>query len=309
MTALLDNGMLAVSGGHEIYWERAGNPDGIPAIVLHGGPGSGCRAGHFNLFDLTKYCVTLLDQRGAGRSRPWAGDSLAALDHNTTDDLLADLEALRALLAVEQWLVFGGSWGTTLALLYAQRHPERVRALVLAGVATTARRDLRWLYDDVGSLFPEAHAEFCAAVPEARDVWARIAAYGDALADPARAQAAADAWCRWELAIFDQDFAGARWTNPAFRLGFARVVTHYFRNFAWRDDDHILDNMSVIAGVPGVMIHSRFDPSCPLRAAWELAQVWPAAQLHVLGGNDHTALSDVMAARIRAATDDFARAP
>lgn len=310
MPPLLDHGHLSVSGGHEVYWEMAGNPDGIPALVLHGGPGSGCRVGHYDLFDLARYRVVLMDQRGAGRSHPAAAEDIRALEHNTTDHLLSDIEALRAQLDVDKWLVFGGSWGSALGLLYAQAYGRHVRALVLAGVATTARRDLKWLYDDIGNLFPEAHEAFCGFAPEAEDVWARIAAYGDALADPSRAQAAADAWCTWELAIFDADFesAGGNWVDPAYRIGFARVCTHYFRNFCFREDDAIEAAMGSIADLPGVMIHSRFDPSCPLRAPWVLAKRWPAAELEVLGGNEHSALSDVMVARIRAATDRLAAA-
>ncbi|WP_299880106.1 alpha/beta fold hydrolase [uncultured Sulfitobacter sp.] len=165
--ALLDQGHLPVSGGHEIYWEMAGNPQGIPAVVLHGGPGSGCRDGHYDLFDLTRYRVVLMDQRGAGRSIPSAAVDIAALDMNTTDHLLSDIETLRAHLGVDKWLVFGGSWGSALGLLYAQAYGAHVTALVLAGVATTARRDLAWLYDDIGNMFPEAHDAFCAFVPEA----------------------------------------------------------------------------------------------------------------------------------------------
>ena len=305
---LIDSGHLAVPGGHQIYWEMAGNPDGTPAIMLHGGPGSGCRPGHYDLFDLTRYKVILLDQRGAGRSLPAAATDVAALENNTTDDLLSDLELLRAHLGIDRWLVAGGSWGTTLALLYAQAQPERVIALVLSGVATTARRELRWLYEDVGNYFPEAYADFTAFAPEAPDTWALIAAYGDALLDPARAQEAADKWCAWEVGIFEEtlETSTGPFADPAFRLGFARVVTHYFRNFIWREDRHVHDNMHLIKDLPGAMIHSRYDPSCPLRGAWELAQIWPAATLDVLGGSDHSSLSEAMRERIRVATDRFA---
>ena len=305
---LLDHGWMAVSGGHEVYWEMAGTPDGIPAIVLHGGPGSGCRPGHYELFDLERYRVVLMDQRGCGRSKPLACDTLQALEHNTTDDLLADIQQLKTLLGIESWVVFGGSWGSTLALLHAQQDPASVRHLVLSGVATTGRKELAWLYDDVGTFLPEAIDAFAAHVGDPPDVWMRIAAYGDALADPALAQAAADAWCRWELAIFGQDFegAGTPWTDPRFRLRFARIVTHYFRHFMWREDRHIFKHMPKIADIGGVMVHSRFDPSCPLRSAWELSKRWPSARLEVLGQNDHSALSDAMRSRIRAATDAFA---
>lgn len=308
-TPLLDHGTLAVSSGHQVYWEMAGNPDGIPALVLHGGPGSGCGSAHYDLFDLTRYKVVLMDQRGCGRSRPLASETLAGLDDNTTDDLLSDICALRAHLKIEDWLVFGGSWGSTLALLYAQENPDHVRQLVLAGVATTAHDDLKWLYGDVGNLFPEAFDAFSGVAPEARSVPDRIAHYATLLAEGETAQAAADAWCTWELAIFENDFAGVGppWTDPAFRLGFARIVTHYFGHNAWREDAHVLRNMNRISHIPGVMIHSRYDPSCPLRAPWELAKVWPGARLEVLGQNDHSALSEGMKPRIRAATDGFAQ--
>lgn len=304
---LLQKGVMQVTGGHQVYWEMSGNPDGLPALFLHGGPGSGCRPGHYDLFDLTRYKVVLMDQRGCGRSRPLASETRAALSHNTTDDLLSDIELLRAELGFENWLVCGGSWGSALGLLYAQTHPSAVRQLVLSGVANTSARDLAWLYDDIGNLFPEAHDAFCAAVPDANDVWARVEAYGDLMAEPAPAQAAADAWCTWEFAIFEQTFetVGAPWTDPAFRLGFARIVTHYFRNREWREDHHIESQMNRIADLPGVMIHSRYDPSCPLRAPWELAKLWPAARLEILGQNDHSALSNAMKTRIRAATDAF----
>ena len=301
--------MLDVGDGHAIHWEVRGRADGLPAVVLHGGPGSGCREGHYDLFDLDRYRVVLFDQRGAGRSRPAASRTVAALAGNTTDDLLQDIERLRRHLGIDRWLVFGGSWGSTLAMLYAQDHPDRIRALVLSGVATTAARDLRWLYEDVGNYFPEAHAAFRAFAPEARDVWALIAAYGDALTgtDAARAQLAADHWCAWEVGIFQQTLqgAGAPWTDPSFRLGFARIVTHFFRNRIWRADGHLQDNIGRIAHIPAVLIHSRFDPSCPLRSAWELAQRWPAADLQVLEGSDHSALSQAMRTEIRRATDRF----
>ena len=299
--------MLDVGDGHRLWFEQAGQ--GVEALVLHGGPGSGCQPGHYDLFDLTRYRVTLLDQRGCGRSRPLASDTVQALEANTTAHLIADIEALRVHLGVEAWVLFGGSWGSTLALVYAQAYSDRVRAMVLAGVATTTARDLQWLYGDIGNIFPEAYAAFCAQVPDVgaapSDTPARIAAYAAQLLDPARAQAAADAWCQWETAIFGGDIhaPGSRYADPAFRLGFARIVTHYFANGAWMDDGQILRRIGRIARIPCTMIHSRFDPSCPLRAPWELDQAWPAARLQVLGGTTHSALDEEMAAAIRAATD------
>ncbi|APX11486.1 prolyl aminopeptidase [Tateyamaria omphalii] len=303
----LEGWMLDVGDGHRLWFEQAGQ--GVDALVLHGGPGSGCRPGHYDLFDLSRYRVTLLDQRGCGRSTPRASATLDALEANTTAHLIADIEALRARLGVEAWVLCGGSWGTTLAMAYAQAHPDRVRAMVLAGVATTAARDLQWLYGDVGAMFPEAYAAFCAHVPEVSDDAAatpqRIAAYADRLRDTGRAQAAADAWCQWETAIFGGDIRdpASRYADPGFRLGFARIVTHYFAHQAWLGDDELLKNVAAIAHIPCTMIHSRFDPSCPLRGAWALAQAWPAATLRILGGTAHSALDADMSAAIRTATD------
>lgn len=299
--------MMETGDGHQIWFEQRGQ--GQDALVLHGGPGSGTRPGHYDLFDLSRYRVTLMDQRGCGQSRPLAADTPEALQHNTTSDLIGDIEALRVRLDISDWVVFGGSWGTTLALSYAQSHPSRVRALVLAGVATTEARDLRWLYGDIGQFFPEAYEAFCAAVPEASadldDAPSRIAAYAARLRDPALAQAAADAWCQWETAIFGGDIRdpASRFADARFRLGFARIVTHYFSHGAWLAPGQIRLDMARIAHLPGVMIHSRFDPSCPLRAPWQLAQLWPAADLRILDGTAHSALDAEMRAEIRRATD------
>ncbi len=299
--------MLDVGDHHRLWFELAGQ--GIDALVLHGGPGSGCRRAHYDLFDLDRYRVTLLDQRGAGRSRPHAGDSLRALDANTTPDLISDIERLRMHLGIDSWVVFGGSWGTTLAMLYAQAHSTRVRALVLAGIATTTVRDLRWLYGDIGNVFPEAYAAFCAHVPDVSDdpeaVLDRIAAYAALLRDDDTAQAAADAWCQWEVAIFGGDIhaPGSRFADARFRVGFARVVTHYFGHLAWLEPDQIQRDVVRLAHIPCHMIHSRFDPSCPLRAAWDLSQSWPAAKLTVLQGTTHSAFDGDMKAAILTATD------
>ena len=301
--------MLDVGDGHHLWFETRGQ--GQAAIVLHGGPGSGCRDGHWDLFDLSRYRVTLMDQRGAGRSTPWAGNDLRALDANTTRHLIGDIEALRTHVQVEDWVLFGGSWGSTLALAYAQAHPERVRAMVLAGVATTTPRDLQWLYGDIGNLFPEAYAAFAGHVPEAPphpDAHAaRIAAYTHRLKHAETAQAAADAWCTWETAIFGQTIhdPGSRFSDAGFRRCFARIVTHYFANAAWLAPDDILNNVSRLRGIACHMIHSRFDPSAPLRAPWDLAQAWPDATLEILGGQTHSALDMEMQSAIRRATDEL----
>ncbi|MBY5932548.1 alpha/beta fold hydrolase [Tateyamaria omphalii] len=299
--------MLDVGDGHRLWFEQKGQ--GVDALVLHGGPGSVCRPQHYDLFDLNRYRVTLLDQRGCGRSTPSASETLAALASNTTTHLISDIEALRIHLGVDAWVLFGGSWGTTLALAYAQAHPTRVRAMVLAGVATTAARDLQWLYGDIGAMFPEAYDAFCEHVPGVGDsplkTPMRIRAYADLLRDPDHAQAAADAWCQWETAIFGGDIGdpASRYADPAFRLGFARIVTHYFAHGAWLSDDELRENVAILAHIQCKMIHSRFDPSCPLRGPWALSREWPASELRVLGGATHSALDTEMTVAIRAATD------
>ncbi|WP_299369676.1 prolyl aminopeptidase [uncultured Tateyamaria sp.] len=302
--------MLDVGEGHRIHIEQAGQ--GQPALVLHGGPGSGCTDAHYDLFDLSRYRVTLMDQRGCGRSTPAAARDLAALDSNTTQHLIRDIEAARRHYGIEKWVVFGGSWGSTLAMAYAQAHPARVIALVLAGVATTSARDLRWLYGDIGNIFPEAFQAFAGHVPDVgggpEHTPDRIAAYAARLRDNATAQAAADAWCQWETAIFGGDISdpGSRYADAAFRLGFARIVTHFFTHGAWLDDGVLLRQVERMAHIPCTMIHSRYDPSCPLRGAWELNRDWPASTLHILDGSAHSALDRDMRRAIRAATDTYA---
>ena len=299
--------MLDVGDGHQLWFEQAGQ--GVDALVLHGGPGSGCTPNHYDLFDLTRYRVMLLDQRGGGKSLRKAAHDLSELDHNTTVELIDDIERLRMHLGIETWVILGGSWGSTLAMAYAQTYPAHVRAMVLAGVATTAKRDVRWLYGDIGNIFPEAYDVFCAQVPEIDMDPAvtedRVRAYAAQLRTPEHAQGAADAWCQWETAIFGGDISnpGSRYADPLFRLGFARIVTHYFSHNAWMTDNQLLKNVGQIAHIPCRMIHSRFDPSCPLRGAWDLAKFWPAAFLKIMPGTTHSALAPDMAAEIRQATD------
>ncbi|MEM8578236.1 MAG: alpha/beta fold hydrolase [Pseudomonadota bacterium] len=297
-------GWLDVTGGHRLRYTQVGT-GAAPAIWLHGGPGGGMHPGQAALFDPDRYTAVLFDQRGCGQSQPHAAENLAALEANTTADLIADIEALRAHLGIARWLVGGGSFGSFLAMTYAQAYPERVTGLVLAGVASSAPRDLHWLYGEVGAFFPEAFHAFCAHVDAHGSTQARLEAYRTALAGP-DAQAAADAWCTWEMAIFGghwDDQPGSRYADPAFRLGFARLCAHYFAAGCFVAPDLIEANMDRIAHIPGVMIHARFDPSAPLRTPWLLDRMWPAATLEILPGNAHSALSAQMQTRIRAATD------
>jgi proline iminopeptidase len=304
------HGMLAVGDGQRLYWQVCGNPEGKPAVVLHGGPGSGATPGWTRYFDPERYRIVLLDQRGAGRSTPSVRDPSTDLSVNTTAHLVADLEALRAHLGIERWLVLGGSWGATFGLSYAVRHPGRVTELVLFAVTTTRRRDVDYLTRGVGRYFPEAYVRFRAGVPEDQRSGDLAAAYARLLASPeaeVRAQAAAD-WCAWEYAIvaLEEDPApDPQYADPAFRYGFSRLVTHYFSNAAFQDDDAIVGRLERLHGIPGILVHGRLDLAGPADTAWDIARGWPDARLVIVGGVGHAgsaAMSDVVVA----ATDRFA---
>lgn len=304
------SGCLPTEDGHAVYWEVAGHPGGLPALVLHGGPGGGCSATHRQLFDPAAYRAVLMDQRGCGRSQPHAGETVEALRANTTGHLISDIERLRSHLGIERWLVLGGSWGTTLALAYAQRHPERVRAMVLAGLATTRADEFDWLYWQVGRMLPAEHAAFRDHVGGGDSAFGLISAYAARLADPDPVvhQAAADAWCAWEAALVEVDPAAEpapRWRDPIFRLAFARIVTHYFSQNVFLEDGAIQRDMDRIAHIPAVLIHSRFDPSTPYSTAWELSQLWPAARLVTLPGALHSIAAGAVGEAVVAATDGF----
>ncbi|MDZ4126111.1 MAG: prolyl aminopeptidase, partial [Hydrogenophaga sp.] len=300
--------------GHRVYFEACGRPDGKPAVVLHGGPGSGCSTRHRRLFDPDIYNVVLFDQRGCGRSEPHAAVSLDALTANTTAHLLADIEALRLLFGFERWLVFGGSWGCTLGLAYAQAHPHRVSELVLAGVISASRAELDWLYGDIGMMMPDYFEAFRAGAPSGEAGIDMARAYAGLLASSDRdiaARAAAD-WCRWEASLVEVDprsTPSPHWRDPAFVLAFARLVTHYFSHDCWLEERQIIGSMDRIAHLPGAMIHSRFDPSAPLWTAWTLSREWPAATLKVLDGALHSATSGPMAAAVVEALDLFGTTP
>ena len=306
-----DHGMLDVGDGHRLYWEVCGNPDGKPAVVLHGGPGSGCTAGQRRFFDPAAYRIVLFDQRGCGRSTPHAGDPTVDLSTNTTEHLLADVELLRRHLAVERWLVFGVSWGSTLGLAYAERHPERVTEVVLGAIATTSQREVRWITRDVGRLFPEQWARFRDGVPAGERDGSLVEAYSRLLAhpDPAvRARAARD-WCDWEDAhvrVRPDDGHDPRYDDPAFRMAFARLVTHYWRHAAWLEDGALLRDAGRLAAIPGVLVHGRLDVGSPLDVAWELSRAWPGSSLVVVDEAGHSTRDPGMAEALVAATDRLA---
>ncbi|HEY1620717.1 MAG TPA: prolyl aminopeptidase [Streptosporangiaceae bacterium] len=302
-------GMLEVSGGHSLYWETVGNPSGAPAVFLHGGPGSGCRPGSRQIFNPSGYRAVLFDQRGSGRSRPLASDPDADLSTNTTQHLLADIERLRDHLGIERWVVAGGSWGVTLALVYAQRHPERVVALVLGAVTSTRRLETDWITQDMRRIFPAEWDRFAAGVPEPERDGDLSAGYARLLADPdpaIRARAAQE-WCRWEdvhVSLAPGSPSRLRYEDPGFQLAFARLVTHYWSNGSFLPDDEVQQNMHRLAGIPGVMVHGRYDVSGPLDTAWDLHRAWPGSQLIVLDDTGHG--GEAMTREMAAALDSFA---
>jgi proline iminopeptidase len=304
-----DHGRLAVGDGHLLYWETCGNPQGKPAVVLHGGPGSGCSVRMRRYFNPAVYRIVLLDQRNGGRSTPHASDPATDLSTNTTNHLLADIEQLRHHLGIERWLLFGGSWGSTLALAYAERHPDRVTEIVLVGVTTTRRSEIDWLYRGVAPLFPAQYARFRTGMPAAERHDDPVAVYYRLLqhADPAVRARAAEHWCTWEdsLLSVDPDYKPDR-MEAAREMAFARIVTHYFQHNAWLTEEQLLRNADKLAGIPGVMVQGRLDLGGPLVTAWELAQVWPDGELVVIPNAGHTANDPGMTEAVVAATDRFA---
>jgi proline iminopeptidase len=306
-----ERGALAVGDGHVLYWESCGNPGGKPAVVLHGGPGSGCSPGFRRYFDPAAYRVVLFDQRGCGRSRPHASDPAVDLATNTTAHLLEDIERVRTHLGVDRWLVFGGSWGTTLGLAYAERWPERVTEMVLASVVTTSRREVRWVTRDAGRYFPAQWARFRDGVPAADRDGDLISAYARLLhdPDPAVRERAALGWCAWEdthVATRPDHRHDPRYDDPAFRMAFARLVTHYWRHAAWLEDGALLRDAGRLAGIPGVLVHGWLDLSGPVDVAWHLAQAWSDAELVVVDEAGHGVRDQEMADAVVAALDRFA---
>ena len=302
-----DTGMLAVDARHTLYYEQCGNPQGKPVVLLHGGPGAGCSAKMRRFHDPAKYRIVLFDQRGSGRSTPHAD-----LVDNTTWDLVADIERLRTTLGVERWQVFGGSWGSTLALAYAETHPDRVTELVLRGIFMLRRWELEWFYQEGASrLFPDAWEPYLEAIPEAErgDL---IAAYHRRLTSPddATRLAAARAWSVWEGATsflrVDPAFVIGH-EDAAFALAFARIENHYFVNDGFFEtQDQLLRDASRIADIPGVIVHGRYDVVCPIQNAWELHKAWPKAELVISPTSGHSAFEAENIDALVRATDSFA---
>lgn len=287
-----DSGRLDVGDGHQLYWECSGNPKGKPAIYLHGGPGAGFTPGARRYFDPGAYRVVLFDQRGSGRSRPLASDADADLSSNTTAHLIRDIESLRRHFGVESWVVLGVSWGTTLGLAYAQACRDQVSALVLALVSTCSRREVDWLTDGVGRIFPVEWHRFVTAVPDSMRALRPVDAYARWLfdPDPAMCDHAAREWCAWEdahISLTPGHAPNPRFEDSEFRLRFARVVTHYWRNNAFLEDGQILRDAHILDGIPGVLIHGRYDVSSPLETPWELSRRWTTSRLQILDDAGH----------------------
>ncbi|WP_422071622.1 prolyl aminopeptidase [Tranquillimonas rosea] len=299
-----ESGMLDVGDGHSIYYERVGTPGAKSAVFLHGGPGGGLAPDYRRFFDPERYDLLLFEQRGCGRSEPHA-----SLEANTTWHLVDDIERLRVLAGVDSWLVFGGSWGSTLALAYAETHPERVTELIVRGVYTVSRGELAWYYQHgVSEIFPERWEAFCAPIPpeERGDM---IAAYRRRLTsdDPETRQAAAKAWTLWEgqtIRLLPE--VNAKFEEDRFALAFARLENHYFVHGCWLEDGQLLRDAHRLEGIPGTIVHGRYDMPCPARNAFELHKVWPGAEFHLIEGAGHAATEPGILDRLIRATDRFA---
>jgi proline iminopeptidase len=306
------HGMLEVADGNRVYWETCGNPRGKPAVVLHGGPGSGCSPWHRRLFDPTKYRVVLFDQRNCGRSTPHASDPDTDLASNNTANLVADIERIRLHLGIERWLVIGGSWGSTLALSYAESYPNRVTEVILFGVTTGRHKEFDWSFrGGLADLFPEQWQRLRDAVPAALRDGDIIEAYCALLNDPDASirEQAALAWCTWESATPawpPTNSLSPRFRDPAFRMAFARIVTHYVRHYAWLEDGSLLRGIGAIANIPGIMVNGRFDLQAPIGWAWNLKRVWPRSKLVIVDDAGHDASNASITGELIRATGEFA---
>ncbi|WP_022672449.1 prolyl aminopeptidase [Novosphingopyxis baekryungensis] len=301
-----DSGMLDVGDGHRIYYERCGTPGAKPVVFLHGGPGGGCSPQHRQLFDPTRYDIMLFDQRGCGRSTPHA-----SLEANTTWHLVADIEKLRMMAGVDRWQVFGGSWGSTLSLAYAQTHPDHVSELVLRGIYLLSDAEMHWYYQHgVSEMFPERWEALRALIPE-RERGDLLTAYYRRLtgSDEKEQLAAAKAWSGWEGATItlmpNPDLVGD-FSADRFAIAFARIETHYFVNKGWLEDGQLLRDSHRLAGIPTVIVHGRYDMPCPASSAYALHKAIPGSQLHIIEGAGHAFDEPGILDRLIRETDAFA---
>ncbi|MGS1048703.1 prolyl aminopeptidase [Burkholderia glumae] len=300
------HGHLDTGDGHRLYWERCGTPGAKPAVFLHGGPGAGCAPRHRQLFDPARYDVLLFDQRGCGRSTPHA-----SLRNNTTWHLVDDIERLRNMVGAERWLVFGGSWGSALALAYAETHPARVSELVVRGIFTLRHAELLWYYQEGASwLFPDLWESFLAPIPRAErgDL---ISAYHRRLTgdDEAAKLEAAIAWSVWEsrtITLLPNPQLAAQYGEAHYALAFARIENHYFVNRGFIEEGQLLRDAHRLASIPGVIVQGRYDVATPARSAWDLAKAWPGASLEIVADAGHAFDEPGILRALLAATDRFA---
>jgi proline iminopeptidase len=303
-----DSGFLKVSALHTLYYEQSGNPNGKPVVFLHGGPGGGTNAKCRRFFDPAVYRIVLFDQRGCGKSTPHA-----ELTDNTTWDLVADIERLREQLAIDRWQVFGGSWGSTLALAYAQTHPDKVTELVLRGIFMLRRWELEWFYQKgCDALYPDAWETYLNAIPEAEQGDLMSAYYRRLTGDDAQARSdAARAWSVWEGAtsfLWQDTSHIASSAEDEFALAFARIECHYFVNGGFFEhDDQLLRNVERIRAIPTVIVQGRYDVVCPMRSAWDLHRGWPEADLRIVQDAGHSAFEPGIMHELLEATDRFGR--
>ncbi|MGH3519883.1 MAG: prolyl aminopeptidase [Haloechinothrix sp.] len=303
--------MLDVDDGNKVYWEVSGNPAGKPVVVLHGGPGTGSVPMSRQHFDPDAYRIVLFDQRGCGRSTPGISEPGADLSVNTTWHLVADMERLRDHLGIERWQVFGGSWGSTLALAYAQTHPNRVSELVLRGVFTARQAELDWIYNGgAAQLFPAEWASYLDPVPEA-ERGNPLAAYARLVNDPDRSvvERAAVAWSAWEgaiVALLPSAAFRTQYASPSVAVPFARIALHYFAHRAWLDEGQLIRDAAKLAGVPGMIVQGRYDAVCPPATAYTLHKAWDRSYLVILNKAGHAVGDPGVLRHLRAATDRFA---
>ncbi len=297
---------LRVDNTHQLYVEESGNPQGIPVVFLHGGPGAGSEPFQRRFFDPQRYRIVLFDQRGCGQSTPHA-----ELADNNTENLVADIERIRNHLGIERWLVFGGSWGSTLGLVYAEAHPECVMGLVLRGIFLCRPRDINWFYQDGASfLYPDYWADYLAPIPPA-ERGSMVDAYYERLTgeDEVTRMAAAKAWSLWEgrtATLLPRQSVIEHFANPFTALSLARIECHYFINNSFLEPDQILARADRLKGIPGVIIHGRYDVVCPVEQAFALHQAWPEAQLEVIADAGHSATEPGIVDALVRATDAFA---
>ncbi len=305
------HGHLDVGDGQQLYWEVSGNPGGKPVVFVHGGPGGGTSGKQRRFFDPAAYRIVLFDQRGCGRSQPHVADG-ADLSVNTTSHLIADMEALREHLGIDRWQVFGGSWGSTLGLAYAQAHPRRVTELVLRGIFLLRRSEIDWYYNGpAANLFPDLWEDYLAPIPLAERDGDLVAAYHRILTGPdaEHARSAARAWTAWESAtshLLPQP-AGEDDDDDRFAVAFASIENHYFFHGGFLRDGQLLDDIDTIADIPAVIVQGRYDVVCPMRSAWDLHRAWPGAALTIVDDAGHASFEPGILDALIAATDGFAR--